>query len=37
MDLVGVVGYYTLLSMVMNAARTAVPASTAAPMPPLPG
>ena len=32
MDLVGVNGYYTLLSMVMNAARTEVPASSAAPL-----
>jgi len=31
-DLVGINGYYTFLSMVMNAARTAVPAS---PCPPL--
>lgn len=36
MDLVGINGYYTLLSMVMNAARTAVPPSSAAPLPPLP-
>ena len=36
-DLVGIVGYYTLLSMVMNAARTPVPTSPAAPLPPLPG
>ena len=36
MDLVAVVGYYTLLSMVMNAAQTAVPSSAAAPLPPLP-
>jgi 4-carboxymuconolactone decarboxylase len=32
-DLVGINGYYTLLAMVMNAARTAVPASSAAPLP----
>ena len=32
MDLVAVVGYYTLLSMVMNAARTPVPSSTAQPL-----
>ena len=32
-DLMGINGYYTLLAMVMNAARTAVPASTAAPLP----
>ena len=36
MDLVGIVGYYTLLSMVMNAANTPAPSSTAAPLPPLP-
>lgn len=34
-DLVGVNGYYTFLSMVMNSARTTVPASTAAPLPTL--
>ena len=28
-DLVGINGYYTFLSMVMNAARTEVPASVA--------
>lgn len=33
MDLVGINGYYSLLSMVMNAARTSVPASTQAPLP----
>ncbi len=32
MDLVGLCGYYALLSMVMNAARTPAPASTAAPL-----
>ena len=32
-DLVGINGYYTFLAMVMNAARSAVPASTAAPLP----
>lgn len=32
-DLMGINGYYTFLAMVMNAARTAVPASTAAPLP----
>jgi 4-carboxymuconolactone decarboxylase len=37
MDLVAIVGYYTLLSMVMNAARTPVPPSSATPLPPLPG
>ncbi|MET4580385.1 carboxymuconolactone decarboxylase family protein [Ottowia thiooxydans] len=35
MDLVGIVGYYSFLSMVMNAARTAVPPSTAARLQPL--
>ena len=35
-DLVAIVGYYTLLSMVMNVANTAVPPSMAAPLPPLP-
>jgi 4-carboxymuconolactone decarboxylase len=30
-DLIGVNGYYTLLSMVMNSARTTVPASSASP------
>jgi 4-carboxymuconolactone decarboxylase len=34
-DLIGINGYYSLLAMVMNAAQTAVPASTAAPLPPL--
>lgn len=33
MDLIGINGYYSLLSMVMNAARTTVPASTQAPLP----
>jgi 4-carboxymuconolactone decarboxylase len=32
-DLMGVNGYYTFLAMVMNTARTAVPASGAEPMP----
>lgn len=32
MDLVGLCGYYALLSMVMNASQTPVPASTAAPL-----
>lgn len=36
MDLIGINGYYTFLSMVMNAARTAVPDSTAAPLPNMP-
>ena len=34
-DLVGLNGYYAMLSMVMNAARTSVPASSAARLPPL--
>lgn len=34
-DLVGINGYYTLLSMVMNTARTVVPASSAARLPDL--
>ncbi len=34
-DLIGVTGYYTFLSMVMNAARTAVPQSTAKALEPL--
>jgi 4-carboxymuconolactone decarboxylase len=32
-DLTGINGYYTLLAMVMNAAQTAVPETTAAPLP----
>ena len=32
-DLVGLNGYYTLLAMVMNAARTEMPVSSAAPLP----
>ncbi len=32
-DLIGINGYYAFLSMVMNAARTAVPASSASPLP----
>ena len=36
MDLVGIHGYYSFLSMVMNTARTEVPVSTADPLPPLP-
>jgi 4-carboxymuconolactone decarboxylase len=32
-DLMGVNGYYTFLAMVMNTARTAVPASSAEPLP----
>jgi 4-carboxymuconolactone decarboxylase len=35
-DLIAINGYYTFLSMVMNAARTAVPPSTAAPLRPFP-
>ena len=34
-DLIGINGYYTLLAMLMNAARTEVPASSAPPLPPL--
>lgn len=37
LDLIGINGYYTFLSMVMNAARTEVPASTAQPLAELPG
>lgn len=36
MDLVGIHGYYSFLSMVMNTARTEVPVSTVDPLPPLP-
>ncbi len=32
-DLMGLNGYYTLLAMVMNTARTAVPETTASPLP----
>lgn len=32
-DLIGITGYYTFLSMVMNAARTPAPPSTASPLP----
>lgn len=32
-DLIGIVGYYTFLSMVMNAAQTSVPPSSVAPLP----
>ena len=35
-DLLGINGYYTLLAMVMNGARTAPAESTTAPLPPLP-
>jgi 4-carboxymuconolactone decarboxylase len=34
-DLIGINGYYALLSMVMNAARTPVPDTTTPPLPPL--
>jgi 4-carboxymuconolactone decarboxylase len=34
-DLIGINGYYALLSMVMNAARTPVPETTTPPLPPL--
>lgn len=36
MDLVGINGYYSLLSMVMNVARTPVPASSAQPLAAMP-
>lgn len=36
-DLIGVNGYYTFLSMLMNSARTSVPPSSASPLPPLVG
>lgn len=36
-DLIGVNGYYTFLSMLMNSARTTVPASSATPLPVLAG
>ncbi len=35
-DVLGVAGYYALLAMVMNVARTAVPEGPALPLPPLP-
>jgi 4-carboxymuconolactone decarboxylase len=36
-DMIGVIGYYTFLSFVMNATRTPVPVdSTVSPLPPLP-
>ena len=35
-DLIGIHGYYSFLSMVMNAARTEVPLSAADPLPPMP-
>jgi 4-carboxymuconolactone decarboxylase len=37
MDLVALAGYYAMLAMVMNAARTAVPSSSAAALPPVSG
>jgi 4-carboxymuconolactone decarboxylase len=36
-DLTGINGYYTLLSMVMNASRTPVPPTTVPPLSPLAG
>ncbi len=36
-DLIGINGYYTLLSMVMNASRTPTPPTTVAPLPHLAG
>ncbi|MGZ8209687.1 MAG: carboxymuconolactone decarboxylase family protein [Burkholderiales bacterium] len=35
-DVIGVAGYYALLAMVMNVARTAVPEGPPLPLPPLP-
>jgi 4-carboxymuconolactone decarboxylase len=35
-DTVGIVGYYTMLAMVLNTARTPAPANGAPPLPPLP-
>ena len=35
-DAVGIIGYYTVLAMVMNTVRTPVPATAAADVPPLP-
>lgn len=35
MDLIGINGYYAFLSMVMNAAKTPAPASSAAALPPI--
>jgi len=37
MDLIGIVGYYTMLAMVMNVARTAIPDGTPLPLAPAPG
>ncbi len=36
-DLTGINGYYALLAMTMNVARTAVPKGESAPLPPLVG
>jgi 4-carboxymuconolactone decarboxylase len=36
-DLIGINGYYALLSMVMNASRTPAPSTAAAPLPLLTG
>lgn len=36
-DLIGIVGYYTLLAMVMNVARTSIPDGTPLPLAPIPG
>ncbi len=35
-DMIGVVGYYATNAMLMNVARTAVPAANPMPLPPLP-
>ena len=35
MDLIGVIGYYTLVSMILNVDRVPLPAGAAAPLPPL--
>jgi 4-carboxymuconolactone decarboxylase len=35
-DLIGVNGYYTFLAMVLNGTRTAVPKTTAPPLPVFP-
>jgi 4-carboxymuconolactone decarboxylase len=35
-DMVGVAGYYSMLAMIMNVARTALPAGASAPLPNLP-
>ena len=36
MDTIGVIGYYTLLAMVMNTARTPTPDNAVIPLEPLP-